>query len=439
MKRSTRMAAWLLVPFAAFCQDKLTLDEAVALAMKQNRPIRVAQLEVRKSEDAIAAARTYRRPQFKFNLMELQLVSHVDFLFPPGAFGVFPQIGPVPPAPDPIRTPLRPATIVYGEISQPLSQLYRIGLGVRFMETNLQISQENYRLQQQTVINDIKKTYYDLLQTQSALEATREAIRSFRELERVAGEAVKEQAALKSDLMDAQYGLAKVESDAVTLSDTSATLKERINSLIGRDELTDFTTVDVPGEELSQMDLAAARASAMQQRSELRQARLKIEQAELDRRVKKSEYIPDVSLSFLYVSPFNIEVVPKNAAGAGLTLSWDLFDWGRKKHELESKTRTIEQAKTGVQEAESQIRVEVGDRFRKFQEAKAKLKVAELARDSATEKVRVAMNQYQERAIQLKDLLQQQASLAEVQYKHRESLLAFWTARTDLEKAIGER
>jgi outer membrane protein TolC len=307
------------------------------------------------------------------------------------------------------------------------------------METNRQIAEENYRLQQQTIVNEVKKAYYDLLQTQSGLEATQEAIRLFRELERVAGEALKQQAVLKSDLMDAQYGLAKVEADAVTLSNTSATLKEKINGLIGRDLITDFTVADVPDDELLQMDLAAARARAVQQRPELQQARLKIEQAELDRRVKKAEYIPDVSFSYLYVSPFNIEVLPKNVSGAGLTVSWDVFDWGRKKRELASKTRTIEQARTGVQEAESQILLEVGHKFRTFQEAKAKLRVAELARDSATEKFRVATNQYKEQAVQLKDLLQQQASLAEAQYKHRESLLAFWTARTDLEKAIGER
>ncbi len=437
--RSTQLAAWLAVSFAAFGQDRLTLDEAISLALKQNRQIQVAQLEVRKSEEAIAAARTFRRPQFKFDLAELQLLSHVNFLFPTGAFGVFPQTGPIPPGPDLIGTPLRPATIVYGEINQPISQLYRIGLGIEILETNRQLAQETYRLQEQMIVNDIKKSYYDLLQTQSALEATQEAIRAFQELERVAEEAVKEQAVLRSDLMDAQLGLAKLEADAVTLGNTSATLKEKINSLIGRDELIDFITVNVSGEEVSQMDLAAARAKAMQQRPELREARLKIEQAEIDRRVKKSEYIPDVSLTVLYLSPFNIEVVPKNMAGAGLTLSWDVFDWGRKKHELEAKTITIEQAKTGAHEAESQVLLEVGDKFRKFQEAKAKLRVAELARDSAIEKLRVATNQYSDRAVQLKDLLQQQASMAEAQYKHRESLLAFWTARADLERTIGER
>jgi len=38
----------------------------------------------------------------------------------------------------------------------------------------------------------------------------------------------------------------------------------------------------------------------------------------------------------------------------------------------------------------------------------------------------------------MKDLLQLQTSLAESSYKYLESLLAYWTARAELEKAMGE-
>ena len=44
-------------------------------------------------------------------------------------------------------------------------------------------------------------------------------------------------------------------------------------------------------------DLAAAQKRALAQRPEVKEARLKLRQAELDRRIKKSERIPDVSVS----------------------------------------------------------------------------------------------------------------------------------------------
>jgi outer membrane protein TolC len=120
-------------------------------------------------------------------------------------------------------------------------------------------------------------------------------------------------------------------------------------------------------------------------------------------------------------------------------MDWDVFDWGKKKHELASKSEVIEQAKSGVDEATAQIQVEVGQDFRKLEEARQNLRVADLELDAEREKVRVAVNKYDEKAVLLKDVLQLKASLAEKTYKYQESLLSFWTARADLEKAIGER
>jgi outer membrane protein TolC len=186
------------------------------------------------------------------------------------------------------------------------------------------------------------------------------------------------------------------------------------------------------------MDLAAVRARAMEQRPELREARLKKQQAEADYRSKKTEYIPDVSLIFTYLSPFNVDVVPKNITAAGFSLSWDVFDFGRKKHELLSKSHIIEQAGAAIDETAAQIQLDVGNRYRKMDEARQQLRVATLSRDVAQERVRVGLNRYEEKSVMLKDVLQLQTSLAETSYKYLESLFAYWTARAELEKAMGE-
>jgi hypothetical protein len=61
------------------------------------------------------------------------------------------------------------------------------------------------------------------------------------------------------------------------------------------------------------------RAQALEYRHELRDVRLRVKQAEVDKRVKKSEYIPDMSLALTYVSPCSFdEFVPKNFAGVGM-------------------------------------------------------------------------------------------------------------------------
>lgn len=443
-----RSGLWLLKPLGTLLllvcpllasSQELTLDQAISLALQKNRQIKVAQLEVSKSEHDTAVMRTYRYPQFKLNMMQGQLLTKVSFTFPPGSLGTFPGIGPFPPTTTDITTPRRPFTLIQAQANQPLSQLYRIGLGVDAKKLDTQNAKEQLSLQEQSIANDVRKTYYNLVQAQSALNATEETITLLKEINRIATNGLQEQVILKSDLMDAEAGLAKAESQATTLQDTIATLKEKMNDLLARDLATEFTVAQTAQAEPWELDLATARARALQQRPEIREARVKSQEAEIDRRAKKAEYIPDVSLSMNYLSPFDIKFLPENIAAIGVVVNWDVFDWGKKKQELASKSEVVEQARTAVDEAAAQIQLEVGQDFRRLEEARQQLHVADLELDADREKVRVALNKYDAKSVLLKDVLQMKASLAEKTYSYQESLLTYWTARADLEKAIGEK
>ena len=428
----------LLAPAVAWPQETLTLDQAVGVALKSNRLVRAAELEVEKADDAVEMARTYRLPQFSFRLYELQFLTRSNFLFPGGVFGSFPGIGPVPPVDTPVNIARRPASIPYFQASQPLTQLRRVKLGVELQRLSRQIAAEKLREQQEDIANQVKATYYNLLQAQSGLDATEESLKLFKELDRVSNEALLQQVVLRGDVLEAQAGRAKTELDLVVLRNTSSTLKEKLNELMGRDLSTDFMVRGALEPEAYPMDLAAVRARAVEQRPELREARLKKQQAEADYKSKKTEYIPDVSLIFTYLSPFNVDVVPKNITVAGFALSWDVFDFGRKRHDLVAKNHTIDQAEAGIDETAAQILLDVGNRYRKLEEARQQLRVATLSRDVSQERVRVGLDRYEQQAVMLKDLLQLQTSLAETSYKYSESLLAYWTARAELEKAMGE-
>ena len=78
-----------------------------------------------------------------------------------------------------------------------------------------------------------------------------------------------------------------------------------------------------------------------------------MKEAEYDARIKKAEYIPDLSLSFNYLSPVGVDFVPDHFMSVGFYMSWDVFDWGRKGYELAEKRKTQEQARLAILETES--------------------------------------------------------------------------------------
>jgi outer membrane protein TolC len=443
------IALWwavLALPAAAWRQevnppsrDVLTLEQAVALAVQHNRLVQNAQLEVEKFDDKLAAARTRRLPSFNFYTLGSQQLSEINFNFQRGIFGTFPGIGPIPGEDTAISTPLRPTAVIIGQVSQPLSQQYRISLSLEQLKIGQQIAQEQARAQQQSIVNQVKQTYYGILQTQSGLQAVEEGIKLYRELDRLTSEYVAQQVALKSDNLEVKTRLARAEYDALTLSDALATQKEALNNLLGRDVRTEFTVSPVPEATRWETDPAAAQVRALEQRPEVKEARLKVKAADFDRRVKKSEFIPDVSLSFNYLSPRNFDqFIPKNIANVGVVLSWEVFDWGRKRRELAEKSRTLQQAHNGWQVAENLVLIDVNSKFRKLQQTRQLLRVAQLTQETARENLRVTTNRYHQQTTLLKNVLQAQTTLAEANYQYQQALLAFWTAKADFEKALGE-
>jgi outer membrane protein TolC len=66
------------------------------------------------------------------------------------------------------------------------------------------------------------------------------------------------------------------------------------------------------------------------------------------------------------------------------------------------------------------------------------LLATQAARDAEAEKLRNEMDAYSNQSILLSDLLQQQSSVATAEDQYRQGVLAFWKARADFERALGE-
>jgi outer membrane protein len=415
--------------------EVLTLDQAITLALRENHSVREAELEAAKTGDILAATRTNRLPSM--NVYSLTAEQFLKSDVTPGNqnSNIFPGVGPF----FSLSTPRRPTFVFAGLILQPLSQQYRLGLNVEQAKLSRDTERERLRLEKQTTIDRVKQTYYRILETESALESIQEAVTSYHELDRLTSDQVVQEVKLKSAGLDVKTRLAKAEYEALNLSNELATKKEKLNNLLGRDVRTDFRLNPAPAINGFPADLEGARNRALEQRPEIREAGLQIKQAEVDRRIKKSEYIPDVSAGFLYTTFRNFDdFIPKNLASAGLAIKWEVFDWGRKRDELAEKDRTIEQAKERLRDAESRVLIDVSEKFRQLQQTRQAFAVAQLEQETARETLRVNTSRYKVTAAYLSDVLQSQSALAEANHRFQQALVDYWTAQAEFEKALGE-
>jgi len=423
---------------AARPAERLSLEQAVQIAVEHNRQLVSARLQVANADDQIAIARTRRLPVFSTEAQASQLLSPVSFSFPAGSFGAFPATGPIPSTDTTINVPRQPTMYLQSSVSQPLTQLIKANIGIQSAMASRELESERARATQLTVVNNVKRLYFAVLQTQSSLAANTEMLALYRELDRTVQVRVAQQVQLRSDALDVQFRLAQEELTRTTTLNTLASQKEQLNQLLGRDVRTAFEVENVSTLSVLDVDVEAAQRHALESRPEVRQARLNVKQAELDRRVTRADRLPEVSATVSYSSNFNMSVLPANLATAGVQVKWEPFDWGRRNRELATKTRTVDQAGLAVREAEDRAVVDVNARFRTLAERRALLRVAEMAQTAAREKVRVKTNQYQVQAAMLNDVLQLRAELAGSDDRYQQALLAFWAAKADFELAIGE-
>jgi outer membrane protein len=418
-------------------EETLTLDQALSIAQGNNRQIKLAKQGEFSANDQILAARTQRYPQFNVQLTGGGLLTPVTVTFDQGVFGTVDGVQ-IPNENKAITTGVKATGMAVVQAYQPLSQLYNIRLNIDALQVGKKLAEEQTRQQRQQTTNTVKDVYYSLLQTQSALDAAEENVKSLREIDRTTDEYLKEKTVLAYQSTGVKTQLAQAEVQVMTLQDTLDSQKENLNSLLARDIRTRFRPAAVPDELPEESNLDAARQKALDNRTEIRQAKLKLDQAVYSRRIQKAAYIPEVGVQYLFFSPFSIQGLPNYINTVGINFKWDLYDWGYKRHLMDEKQRTIEQSTLTLTETQSQVAVDLGNRFRKLREARATIKVAQLAQQAEKEKLQIILDQYKQKATLLTNALTEQANMAQVNAQYIQAVANFWTARSDFEKSLGE-
>jgi outer membrane protein len=416
----------------------LTLEDAVNLALEHNRSIQQAALSASGVDDALKAARTQRLPQFKFSSTAGVMLTRPTITFDRGAFGDYPGIGPIPDNNVSIASPRKLTAVLSSEINVPITQQIKIRLNLNQLDVRKKSAGQQVRLTRQQVIKQVRQTYYSIVQGQSAMHAVEQTLALLRELDSETGHYVKVGTALESDLLNIRARLAETEYEKVSIAGPLTTQKEQLNQLLGRPVDTGFE-VAAAVEANWIPALAEAREKAIASRPEIEQARLKVQDTDLDRRKKKSEYIPDVGFSVSYYSTINVAgTLPRNVAIAGFGASWEPFDWGRKRNELAQKQKSTREAEVALRDIEDKIRIEVGSAYRKMQEARVMLTASRAGQQSTREAARVASVRFRVNSALLKDVLSAQADIASANDRTQKALAAYWSARAELEAAMGE-
>jgi outer membrane protein TolC len=418
---------------------ELTLEQAIEEAVANNTSLKTASLETRRAADDLAANRTRRFANTQVTALGAQLVTKPSVTFPEGSFGVYGATGPIPATNQKVEIARKPAGTVNVSVAQPLSTQYQLHLQLKALDLGLKGTRQDQEKTRLEVVDQVRRAYYAVVEAQSALDSLQASLPYYQESHRLALTNRGKETILESDLLNADAQLLKVQSAISDAGDSVASASEQLNDLMGRDIHTQFRVAAIGDADTNIAAPEAMEVQALQNRPDVKKAKLQVQQADYDARAKKAEYIPDVSLAFDYYTTANFEdVLPSNIGTVGLSLRWEPWDWGRKHKEYEEKRAKEDQAKVEVDATERAVLIEVRNACRQLENTRRQLTLSDASERAARQKLEEVQEQAKREAALSRDLFQAQSDLASADSQQQQALAAFWKARADLKKAIGE-
>jgi outer membrane protein TolC len=415
----------------------LTVDDAVTLALKGNREVQSAALEVDRAREETGALRTKRLPQFQIYALGGVPLTRATASVPEGALGTYPSTGPIPGPNVSVTTARQLSGVIVGQALQPVSQLWKIHLDLISSRIREDLAQQRLRQKRQETAQSARQLYDQIAQTQAQIESAEAEETALAELQLETDRKLVELAVLKSDSLDVRVRLSRQQYQLLKLRDSTKTQKESFNRLLGRDLKVDFSVELQPLPAAEEIDLAAAQKLALRQRPEIQEARLQTKKAEAEVRRQRAEHIPDISAGLTYAAFPNVSFLPQNFAIAGFVLQWQPFDWGEKRHKTRSLRDAAQQATLAERDTEQQILLDVNSKFRALAEDRLLLATTALVQQAQRETLRETMNRYREKAVLLSDALQQQGAMVQADSDYQNALAAFWKAKADFDRALG--
>ena len=135
----------------------LTLDDAIAAALSGNAQVQARTLDITRADDVTAEARANRLPQLNAQFLGGIALTPIDFTIPRGTLGTYSGVGPLPATDSKITTPQQFAGLFLVSVTQPVSQLFKIGLAVREAEVGRSLATEGARASREETVRQVRR------------------------------------------------------------------------------------------------------------------------------------------------------------------------------------------------------------------------------------------------------------------------------------------
>jgi outer membrane protein TolC len=418
---------------------QLTLQQAINLALKQNHSIRLRSLSIEQMQSKKDEARADYLPQIKASGSVLHITELAGVEIPAGAFGSYPSTGPVP---------AKSLFIDQGSdtgytggvgLEQPITQLFRIHQANVAAKQDVLVAKTQLDQTQDVIALQVRQLYYNILINQQKLKASQDQLAAAQIKDEESRSDVARGNALEISALQSKAAILQAQQESLTLRLQGNDLRRQLADILG---LPVETPIDLdPGAAAVALDIpsrADAIRIALDQNQDVKAARQTLVKAQAGLTAAKDAYIPDVTALSRYSYQSGVPLLVHNFGTFGFSLSYDLFDGGRREAKIREAQSEVHSAEVNVEKLQSEIEVQVQGIYDKVDEFKQMVDVAEQVLQVRTEAARLADRQFEQTAALNSARSQSHADLTSATASLLEANCGLSLADADLKRAIGQ-
>jgi outer membrane protein TolC len=434
---------WLLAAFhGAGSQNNapmpLTLSQAIDLALKQNREVKLAQLAVVDSEHKKEIARSAYYPLIRNESKFTHITQLAGVEIPAGAFGNHPDTGTIPGQTLFLDQGLTTNYTSGTGLEQPVTQMFKIRESNRAAAADIKSARAQANQTQNEIALKVRQLYYGVLIAQLKQQAAQEEIAA-------------SQVKLQESLDEVERGQALEE---VALESRASALDARQTALVQRLQIHDLTISldDLLGLPLNTNLVLEADNSApapvpsreeciriAQDRSpEIQAAKQSVEKAKAGLAAAKDEYIPDVTALARYSYQSGIPFLVHNFGTFGVSFTYDLFDGGKRVAEIKDSRTLLSEAELNLARIEDEVTVQVEKAYDKVEQLQDLVEVADQVVKTRAEASRVTERRFEQTSALASARSEAHAKEISSQASYLEATLGLSLAQGDLRRTMGE-
>ena len=416
---------------------RLTMAEAVDLALKQNRALKIARLQIREYQEKKASAKSTYFPTLRNETIVHHITELQNIDIPAASFGRIPGVGVFPPRDISLGQGKRTLVGSGTSLIQPLTQLLRIRQENKVVQAEVATSQSEVKKAELEVSLKVHETYYALLVAQLNRQAAQQQIEYAEQDLRESTDDVKNGSALRVTEISSRAGLLESKQSLLTVDLQIDDLNTQFNDLLGlpldtKLELDPAVKTDVV---LPAKDQCLRMAWA--ENPQIRSAEDAVRKASAGVRAARTKYIPDVTAFARYSYQNGVPFLVHNFGTVGVSMTYDLFDFGRRRAEVRQQQAQLSEAEENLERLKDEVAVQVEQTYNKLERTKHMVEVAQQLVALRTEGERLASNQFHQGVVLVSERRKAGAETNKAQADLLQANLAYVLARAELDRTIG--